>query len=276
MMAYTVIPKWFLDDLRTVQAQAPYANLDSYARLDWRACYLWSKHELGVILRRQQAYAVYRIVKSKNKRVALCWARQLGKSVYLGIFALWMSYHNLFACTVERITPVYLVSRDDKVAMELLSKIVGMARRADVFREKAGKTRLLMEKIVLNAHELRWKNGSFIQSLGPTPTVLGKSAGVLIIDEAAKLNIESPLTNDSFFKEYAFPLVDETGGWIILSSTPRGEQGLGHLTTHDLPIWFASFCYGWDHVVRRVAETKGGRLALLHFVLADLPKEGKS
>jgi len=155
----------------------------------------------------------------------MVWARQLGKSILLGTFSLWCAFNNSYSCTAEEITPIYLVSRDDDTAVELLSKMKGLVKKNDIVREAAGKNALWGHVRNDNAHELILFAGSFIKSLPPTETVLGKSAGVFIIDEAAKLRITNPLTESRYYKEFVEPTLQETNGLWIVSSTPYGEQG---------------------------------------------------
>lgn len=190
----------------------------------------WAYFMLGVKLRLHQAWCIDRIINSKDKRIALCWARQLGKSIALGVFSFWATFYNKYPATVEKITTCYIMSRDDETAKELLEKIRGIIQMGDrqiyklkkvkhYFTSKYGKPD--------NQHQITWRhNHSFIKSVPPTDTVVGKSASIFIVDEAAKLKVLSPYTDKRLYYEVIEPTTSETNGFLILSSTPNGATGL--------------------------------------------------
>jgi hypothetical protein len=73
-----------------------------------------------------------------------------------------------------------------------------------------------------NTHQITFLNGCFIKSIPPTGAVLGKSASIVVIDEAHRLSCDDP---DKFFNQFVVPTTAETGGLIILSSSPEGITG---------------------------------------------------
>ncbi len=212
---------------------------------------IWSYSMLGIKLRPYQAWCIHNIINSKRKRIALCWARQLGKSIALGVFAFWATFYNRYPATVENITTCYIMSRDDETAKELLEKIRGIIKMGDRNLEKKKKVRKYFTSKYGkpdNQHQITWShNSSFIKSVPPTDTVVGKSASIFIVDEAAKLKVISPYTDKRLYYEVVEPTTSETGGFLILSSTPNGATGLFYdlfdpedgFQDHDFErIWF--------------------------------------
>lgn len=191
---------------------------------------LWSNFMLGIKLRLYQAWCIDNILKSKTKRVALCWGRQLGKSIALGVFAFWATFYNKYPATVENITTCYIMSRDDDTAKELLEKVRGLIKMGDRQINKLKKVKYYFSQHYGkpdNQHQITWKNNrSFIKSVPPTDTVVGKSASLFLIDEMAKLKVMAPLTDKRLYYEVVEPTTSETGGYLIVSSTPNGATNL--------------------------------------------------
>ncbi|KKN51123.1 hypothetical protein LCGC14_0625870 [marine sediment metagenome] len=191
---------------------------------------IFAYYFLDIKLRIHQAYALHKIITSKTKRIALCWARQLGKSIGLGVFLIWAVWFNKYPSTVANITTAYIISTNDEASVELLSKIRDIFYQADVHMGKVtagtkAHTENYFDKHMKepnNTHQITVDSGSFMKSVPPTNKVLGKSAAIMIIDEAANLDAEDP---DKFFKKVVVPTTAETGGFIILSSTPEGVSG---------------------------------------------------
>jgi hypothetical protein len=185
---------------------------------------LWADMMLGIRLRVYQAWVI-KLIMDGNKRIAICTGRQLGKSMVVAIFTFWATYYNKFPATVENITAGYIVSRDDDTATELIEKIRGLVKGGDrvVFAKKHIE-HYFSSKIVKpkTQHQITWENRSFIKSTPPTDTIVGKSASIFFIDEAAKLKVTTPYTDRRLFYEVIEPTTSQTNGTIIVASTPNG------------------------------------------------------
>jgi len=222
MVNYTKIPE---DFKKKYLSKFEDKTSDEINRLAEEDPVIFAYYFLNTRVRLHQAYVMHKIITSKTKRIALCWARQLGKSIDLGIFLTWATWYNKFPATVSKITTSYIISTTDESSMELLGKVREIILQADMHMEK---TYGIIDyfasnmKEPNNTHQITWKHGDFIKSVPPTNKVLGKSASIMIIDEAANLDNEDP---DKFYEKVVSPTVDETGGFIILSSTPEGPSG---------------------------------------------------
>lgn len=223
-MPYTKIPPYFRKRyLSLIDTHADKKPKDYYDyqlnKPDWESFFLFMWKRLDTVPRDYQCYAVHRFLTSKSKRVALCWARQMGKSIGLGGFSLWTAWYNLFPATVEKLTIWYLVSRDDETAVELLQKMRGLLYKGDnLMGDKFFTSKL---SGLNNTHQITFYNRCFIKSVPPTQQVLGKS-GNIIIDEFAKLKLVAPLNDKRFLYEVAEPITSQTNGLLIISSTPDG------------------------------------------------------
>jgi hypothetical protein len=157
-------------------------------------------------------------------RFALCLARQLGKSIGLALFLTWAAWYNKFPATIAKITTIYIISRDESASIELLDKVRGVLNDGDKHMSQFGYERFFNNSLKEpnNLHQITFLNNCFIKSIPPTGQVLGKSASIMVIDEAHRLSCEEP---DKFFNQFVVPTVAETGGIIILSSSPEGIVG---------------------------------------------------
>jgi len=232
-MDYTKIPLEFKKEYKELNRKIKSIRNSEFKKIKWQSFFLWSKYQLGTVLRDYECYCVYRILTTPNKKIVLCWARQLGKSITLGMFCLWATWFNMFPATIENITTAYLMSRDDDTAKELLGKIRGIVKKGNIWMAKILKGKpnftenYFSSKIIPpdNEHQITFSNGSFIKSVPPTDTVLGKSASIFCQDEDAKLKIRPPLNDYKLHYEVVEPTMSETNGIWIRSSTPNGETG---------------------------------------------------
>lgn len=188
---------------------------------------IFAFYHLGKKVRYHQAYIMQRMLKALSEgrnRVAMCLARQLGKSIMLAIFLVWAAWYNKFPATIAKITTIYIISRDESASIELLDKIRGMLNDGDRNMAQFGFERFFNASLKEpnNLHQITFLNNCFIKSIPPTGQVLGKSASIMVIDEAHRLSCEEP---DKFFNQFVVPTVAETGGIIILSSSPEGVVG---------------------------------------------------
>lgn len=218
-MKFTKIPDWFRKEFEEKLKNPDMNNIED-------DIFRWAYHFLGVKIRIFQAWCIHNILISKTKRVALCWARQLGKSIALGIFCFWATFYNKYPATIESITTCYIMSRDDEVAIELLEKVRGLIFMGDrkvyeTFKQRKYFTQHFGKPD--NQHQITWKhNRCFIKSIPPTDTAIGKSASIFIVDEIGKLKVQSPYTDKRLYYEVIEPTTSETGGFLIISSTPNG------------------------------------------------------
>jgi hypothetical protein len=244
-MEFTKIPDWFKEeyDKKFLKKTLTLKEIE-------QDIVTWAYFMLGVKLRDYQAWCIHNIINSKTKRIALCWARQVGKSISLGIFAFWATFYNKYPATVENITTCFIMSRDDDTARELVEKIRGIIKMGDlrVFRLKKIENYFSQHfDKPSNQHQITWENRCFIKATAPTDTIIGKSASIFLGDEAAKWKVLSPYDDVKIYYEVIEPTTSETGGFLILSSTPNGCKGLFHSIfdpedsqdTHEYErIWF--------------------------------------
>jgi len=229
MPNYTVIPQKFKEEY-----YAKFTNVDKakIAELAEQDPVIFAYYFLGKTVRLHQAFVLDKIVKSKKKnnkigqRIAVCWARQLGKSIALGIFFIWACWYNKYPVTISNITVMYICSKEDESAIELLEKVSLILYDADRHMMQYQSdphffTGSLIEPN--NNHQKTFLNNCFIKSIPPTMKAVGKSASWLLIDEAHRLQCLS-MTPDKFFG-LASAMVAETGGGILLSSTADGITG---------------------------------------------------
>ena len=225
MPNYTIIPPEFKEEY-----YSKFTNIDrsSIPHLAEEDPVIFGKYFLGKKVRLHQAYIMSKLLEciaQDNRWAAMCLARQLGKSVGLAIFLIWAAWYNKIPKTILKITAIYIISRDDDAAAELLDKIRGILHDGDkeMFQYTGQQdffTGSLKEPN--NMHQITTLNGCFIKSIAPTGKVLGKSASIVVIDEAHRLKCEDP---DKFYNQFVVPTTAETGGIIILSSSPEGIVG---------------------------------------------------
>jgi hypothetical protein len=72
---------------------------------------VFAYYMMGITLRLHQDFAIQMIINSLSKRIAFCWARQLGKSILLGVFLIWSTYYNKYPSTVAKITTSFIMVR---------------------------------------------------------------------------------------------------------------------------------------------------------------------
>lgn len=226
MPNFTKIPKEFRESYKEK------FNLSDDKEIEKRASedpVVFAYYLLGKTVRLHQAYIIHKILTAPNRRIAVCWARQLGKSIALGIFLVWTCWYNKYPVTISNITVNYLVSKEDDAAVEFLEKIRLILYDADRHMAKLTDNDSFFMgslKEPNNMHQITFYNNCFIKSIPPTMKAVGKSASWLVIDEAHRLRCMEH-SSDTFF-DLASAIVAETGGGIILSSSPEGIIGFFH------------------------------------------------
>lgn len=229
MPNYTKIPDSFRQEYKK---KFTGINPDDIARLSEQDPIIFAYYLLGKKVRLHQAYILDQIIKSKKRndeigqRIAVCWARQLGKSISLGIFVIWACWYNKYPVTISDITVIYVCSKEDESAMELIEKIRLILYDGDRYMLKMSDDEHFFTgslKEPNNTHQITFLTNCFIKSIPPTMKAVGKSASWFILDEAHRLRCVD-MTPDTFFS-LASIMVSETGGGILLSSTSQGITG---------------------------------------------------
>ncbi len=229
MPNYTKIPKEFREEY---EKKFEDIDKDKIPELAEQDPVIFAYYFLGKKVRLHQAFVLDKIIKAKNRgdeigqRIAVCWARQLGKSISLGVFVIWACWYNKYPVTISEITVIYLTSKEDEAAIELLEKIRLILYDGNRHMMKYTEDELYFTgslKEPNNTHQITFLNNSFVKSIPPTMKAVGKSASWFIIDEAHRLRCVD-MAPDTFFA-LASIMVAETGGGIILSSTSQGIIG---------------------------------------------------
>lgn len=227
--SYTKIPYYFREEYHDKFRELTDEEIKLKAETD---PVIFGHYFLGKKVRLHQAFLMAKfieLVKKGKVRLALCWARQLGKTIFACILLIWLCWYNKMPTTIAKMTIWYVISRDDETAVEFLEKIRFLLYEGDRHMSKFVKATNYFTgslKEPNNTHQITFLNSSFIKSVPPTKKALGKSASGLWIDEAHRLNC-TDIDSDTFF-DYASAIVAETGGAIILSSSPEGIIGFFH------------------------------------------------
>lgn len=223
-MAYTKIPEEFRERFKKKYIGIDLKRVQELAKRD--PAY-FAYFYFGKKCRLHQAYILEKLVQAierKKIRLAICLARQLGKTTITIIVIIWMCWFNKIPVSIAKLTMIYVVSRDDDTAMEIIEKIRFLLYEGDKHMSKYNDGFFSNSiKEPNNTHQITFLNGNFVKSIPPTKKALGKSASLLFIDEAHRLNC-TDIDSDTFF-DYAVAMVSETGGGIVLSSSPEGTTG---------------------------------------------------
>ena len=223
---YTEIPKSFIIAYNNLMIQMENEDISSRASEN---PVINSYYFLGKRVRLHQAYLMDRFcfhLARGHLRIAMCLARQLGKSIDLGLLLIWMCWYNKLPVTISSLTIAYITSRDDETAVEFLEKTRLVLYDGDKHMEDFSGIPNFFSgslKEPNNTHQITFLNNCFVKSIPPTMKGLGKSASIFLVDEAHRLNA-TDVDSDTFF-DYASAMVAETGGGIGLSSSPQGTVG---------------------------------------------------
>lgn len=173
-------------------------------------------------------YAFWNKLDTKNTRVIVTTPRQVGKSLACAIFALKAAILNTHPAGVSGKTYIGIVSATDEQSMKLMGEIKNLIRLGDEYisTSTGGKTKGYFSNQIDNSVEaennkttITFKNGNIIRCLPPTDRVRGYSFSYVFVDEAAFIEDE-----DIFFGCIK-PTVSKTNGYIVITSTPNGQQG---------------------------------------------------
>jgi len=176
--------------------------------------------------------------------------RQQGKSTAVAIFVDWCAIFNKYPKGTYNNTTVLVVSASDTQARKLLNEMKKMLSLGNRHMESTYKgddgnslfgktffTDLLSDKEANNTTTISFKQhdeelhgpsllggskfGSTIKSYPATSSVLGETAGVIIIDEAGKYD----KITDEFFYEFLYPVGNSTNAIRIYISTAWQPAG---------------------------------------------------
>lgn len=185
----------------------------------------------------------------KSEFVAIT-SRQIGKSTAISIFCIWACTFNKYPGTIYNNTSAIITSASDVQAKKLLTEMNKIIVRGDkhmgaTYKDKYDKpaygekffTDLLDSKEPNNTTTITFKawkepvhgkyilygskSGCQIKSYPPTPTILGETATIVIIDEAGMTD----RIDDTFFYDYIYPVGNSTNAVRIYTSTPWISSG---------------------------------------------------
>ncbi len=216
---------------------------------------VFAERMLGMRLYAWQVYFLNNIQKHMRdpdglREFLAMTGRQQGKSVAVAIFVDWCAVFNKYPAGAYENTSVLVVSASDTQAKKLLKEMKKMLILGDKYLEHTYKdedgepifgksffTDLLSDNeanntttITFKAHneELHGpsllagsKFGSTIKSYPATSSVLGETAGIIIIDEAGKYD----KITDEFFYEFLYPVGNSTNAVRIYISTAWQPAG---------------------------------------------------
>ena len=228
MPNYTEIPQEFREQYKNEFLNLDKSRIPELAEQD---PVIFGYAYIGKKVRLHQAFVMDKFVSCMKRghiRIAMCLARQLGKTIGGAILLVWLCWYNKMPATIANITIWYVVSRDDETAVEFLEKIRLLLWDGDRHMAKYSEINNFFTgslKEPNNTHQITFLNNCFIKSIPPTKKALGKS-GNLWVDEAHRLNCLD-IDSDTFF-DYASAMVAETDGAIVISSSPEGILGFFH------------------------------------------------
>lgn len=280
-MCYTKIPREFFDEYNSLMLKMENSDISSESENN---PVIFSYYYLNKRVRLHQAYIMKRFIaalKIGHLRIAMCLARQLGKTIDWVLLLIWLCWYNKFPVTISNVTICYIASRDDDTSVEFLEKLKLILYDGDKHMDKfTGDGTFFTGSIKEpnNSHQITLMNNCFIKSIPPTMKGVGKSASFFLIDEAHRLN-STEVDPDTFF-DYSSAMVAETGGGIGLSSSPQGIIGFFYRAINPEQkedyendyesIWFPFFIWNdgtekcrqyHEHVEKeRIRLTSAGRL----------------
>ena len=168
---YTEIPESFINSYNSLMVQMEKEDISSQSSEN---PVINAYYFLGKRVRLHQAYLMERFIyhlKKGHLRIAMCLARQLGKSIDLGLLLEWICWYNKMPVTISNITISYVTSRDDETAVEFLEKLRLILYDGDKHMEKFSDTPNFFTgslKEPNNTHQITFLNNCFIKSIPPT------------------------------------------------------------------------------------------------------------
>jgi hypothetical protein len=223
----------------------------------------------------------------QSNRVAACTARQIGKTVALSVYALQAAFFNTKPVGFKKRTLVIIVSSTEEQSKQVMDNIRSLIYAGDANVEKLtnGKMKKFFSSEISKGERndksvISFNNGCRIISLPPTNRVRGYSPSVVFVDEAAFLE------DEDIYNNAIKPLVADTNGQIVLTTTPNGQQGYffnlfdpyDDRENHEYNrLWFDYHCIKYDDPEReqrmmieeRIANEMGDSKRFAQENLAD-------
>lgn len=220
-------------------------------------------------------------------RVAACTARQVGKTVSLSVYALQSAFFNTRPVGFKKRTLIIIVSATEEQSKQVMENIKSLIYTGDSHIEKltGGRMKRFFSSEVSKEERndkstITFNNGCRIISLPPTDRIRGYSPSIVFVDEAAFL------PNEDIYTNAIKPLVADTNGQIVLTTTPNGQQGYffnlfdpgDDKTVHEYErLWFDYHCIMFDDPERvkrmmieeRIANDMGDSKRFAQENLAD-------
>jgi hypothetical protein len=214
---------------------------------------LFSEYMLGIKLRSWQIKMLTEIQKAiegkvTNRHYLTMTSRQIGKTTGLSILASWVCTFNKRAGGLHNNSEIAVISITDEQAKKVVRDIKNVLRRADRYMEKMYKdddnkprwpkffSKLVDDKGANNTTTISFRAynegtdglllkdseiGSTIRSFPPTSIILGNTYGLVLIDEAGKVE----KMKDNVYYDYILPTTDETDAILVYTSTPWEPLG---------------------------------------------------
>lgn len=186
----------------------------------------FAKQFLGVQPRQWQ-HSFWRKLDNNCPRLIAVTSRQIGKSTAVALFALKAALYNTKPAGFSNKTHIGIISASEEQSKKLMLEIRRLIQKGDEYIAQVTNNKYLnyfSNKLDTGADAsqtkttITFKNGCQILSLPPTNRIRGYSFSYVFIDEAAFID-------DQVFFEFIKPTVANTGGSIIMTTTPNGMQG---------------------------------------------------
>lgn len=164
----------------------------------------------------------------RGDRVAACNGRQVGKSIAGAIYVLQSALYNLRPAGVNKKTTWIIISATEEQSKEMIVKIKEIMNIGDEHVNKLtnGKSKYFFTSQISDSQSDRndrstitFRNGCKIISLPPTDRVRGYSPSGVWLDEFAFFE------NSEIYGKAVKPMVQDTKGQILITTTPNGQQG---------------------------------------------------
>jgi|GEM_PF-2686829 len=182
----------------------------------------FAEHVLGIHLHEGQK----RILRCKDRFIAVRAARRFGKSFVFACFAAWA------ACSHEDYH-VVCISKSQRQSSLMFNTILRLIRRSVMANSITRNTQTLIE----------FSNGSVIESLpgGSYDSIRGITINLILIDEAAYVPEELFVV--------LYPTIITTKGTVVLISTPAYSTGEFHRACKDPHSEYTNFHMTHDDAV---------------------------
>lgn len=188
---------------------------------------------LGIKPQRFQ-HMIFKELEKGNKRIAVIASRQIGKSLAYQVAALWAAFYNKFPSgpsSNNKNTKVIIVSKDDEASKKFMGEIRKLiyAGDAHIYNLTGGNSKTFFSRRIDTKAENTKSAISFLPRGGsstganikcfpPTGAIRGNTGDLVVVDEAAFIE-------DEIFHEDIKKTLSRTDGYLMISSTPKGQSG---------------------------------------------------